>query len=78
MRITYDPEVDALYIRFRETTATTRELGDGIAVDYDEDGHLAGIELLDARARVGGPDPFGQITFEEIALARSPSDPTAA
>ncbi|MEN6545016.1 MAG: DUF2283 domain-containing protein, partial [Armatimonadia bacterium] len=33
MKITYDAEVDALYIRFADTTVTTKELGDGIAVD---------------------------------------------
>ncbi|HBW46884.1 TPA: hypothetical protein DEF17_02985, partial [bacterium] len=35
MRITYDSEVDALYIRFVETTVTTNHVAEGIAVDYD-------------------------------------------
>ncbi len=35
MRITYDREVDALYFRFRDTTVTTKHLGEGIAADYD-------------------------------------------
>jgi len=48
MRITYDQNVDALYIRFKETTVTTKHLGEGIAADYDADGLLAGIEVLDA------------------------------
>ena len=61
MRITYDAEVDALYIRFRETTTTSRELGEGIAVDLDAEGRLAGIEVLDAVARLGDTDPFRQI-----------------
>ena len=39
MKITYDREVDALYIRFKETTVTTKQLGDGIAVDYDAANH---------------------------------------
>ena len=30
MRITYDQEVDALYIRFTETTVTTKHLAEGI------------------------------------------------
>ncbi len=41
MRITYDQNVDALYIRFKETTVTTKHLGEGIAADYDADGRLA-------------------------------------
>ena len=68
MRITYDPEVDALYIRFRETTVTTQHLAEGLAADYDADGHLAGIEILDAVKRLGDRDVFRQIVLENIAL----------
>ena len=35
MRITYDREVDALYIRVAETTVTTQHLAEGIAADYE-------------------------------------------
>ncbi len=70
MRITYDAEVDALYIRFRETTVTTKELGEGIAVDLDAEGRLVGIEILDATACLGDTEPFRQITLENIALTR--------
>ena len=38
MRISYDPEVDAMSIVFRETTVTTRHLGEGIAADVDAQG----------------------------------------
>ena len=48
MKITYDREVDALYIRFKETTVTTKHVDDGIALDYDAAHRLAGIEILDA------------------------------
>ena len=58
MRITYDREVDALYIRFKETTVTTKHLAEGIAADYDSEGRLAGIEILDARKRLGDPAAF--------------------
>ena len=33
MRITYDSEVDVLYICFIETTVTTEHVAEGIAVD---------------------------------------------
>ena len=69
MKITYDPEVDALYIRFRETTVTTQHLAEGIAADYDVEGHLAGIEILDVVKRLGGRDIFKQVVLEDIALA---------
>ncbi len=66
MNISYDPEVDALSITFRNTTVTTKELGEGIAVDYDADGHLAGIEVLDACARFGGPETLREVSLEGL------------
>jgi uncharacterized protein YuzE len=70
MRITYDQNVDALYIRFKETTVTTKHLGEGIAADFDADGRLAGIEVLDAVKRLGDPNAFKQVTLEDVATAR--------
>jgi len=71
MKITYDPEVDVLYIRFRETTVTTQHLAEGIAADYDAEGRLAGIEILDAVKRLGDKDIFKQIILEDISLGRA-------
>ena len=70
MKITYDREVDALYIRFKETTVTTKHLAEGIAADYDSNGLLAGIEILDAMKRLGDPLIFKQVILEDIALGR--------
>lgn len=72
MRITYDSEVDALYIRFLEGSVTTQHLAEGIAVDYVADGRLAGIEILDARKRFGDPAVFRRVVLEEIALSAAP------
>jgi uncharacterized protein YuzE len=69
LRITYDSEVDVLYIRFLETTVTTEHLAEGIAADYDAGGRLAGIEILDAMKRLGGRDVFRQVVLEDVALA---------
>jgi len=66
MRITYDPEVDAMSIVFRETTVTTKPLGEGIAADVDADGMLAGIEILDAVRRFGGRDTLRQVVIEGL------------
>ncbi|HEY5867189.1 MAG TPA: DUF2283 domain-containing protein [Candidatus Tectomicrobia bacterium] len=71
MKITYDREVDALHIRFKETTVTTEHLAEGIAADYDADGHLVGIEILDAMQRLGDPTIFRQIILEDVALGRA-------
>lgn len=71
MRITYDPQVDALYIRFEEGTVTTKHLSEGIALDLDSKGRLAGIEILDALKRFGDPTTLKKVTLEEIGLASS-------
>ncbi len=71
MRITYDPEVDALYIRFEETQVTTKHLTEGIAADYDAQGRLAGIEILDAvKRRFADKETLKKVTLEEIGLSR--------
>lgn len=64
MKITYDHEVDALYIRFTDTTVTTKHLEDGIALDYDAANHLAGIEILDAAQRLDNPETLKHALFE--------------
>lgn len=66
MKVSFDREVDALYIRFKETTVTTKHLDDGIALDYDAAGRLAGIEILDAMKRLDDPETFKQLVFEDI------------
>jgi uncharacterized protein YuzE len=66
MKISYDVEVDALSITFRETTVTTKRLAEGIAADYDSKGQLAGIEILDAMKRFGGPETLRQVMLEGI------------
>ena len=68
MRITYDSEVDALYIRFIETTVITNHVAEGIAADYDAEGRIAGIEILDAVKRFGSKDVFKKVTLEDLAL----------
>ncbi len=69
MKIFYDPEADALHISFRDTTVTTQHLAEGIAADYDAEGNLAGIEILDARTRFGGGETLEQVSLEGIAAA---------
>jgi uncharacterized protein YuzE len=50
MRITYDPQVDALYIRFVDepVEVITHRLSEDVAVNYAPDGRIVGIEILDA------------------------------
>jgi YD repeat-containing protein len=66
VKIGYDSEVDALYFQFLETAVTTEHLADGIAADYDGQGRLAGIEVLDALKRFQDPQVLRQIVLENV------------
>jgi len=66
MKMRYDPEVDALSIVFRDTTVTTQELAEGIAAEYDGQGRLVGLEILDAAKRLGDPSIFQQVILEGL------------
>lgn len=69
MKIEYDPEVDALSIVFRDTTVTTKHLAEGIAADYDQEGRLAGLEILDAKARFGDAETFETVELRGVTAA---------
>ena len=66
MKVRYDREVDALSIVFRDTTVTTKELAEGIAGEYDDEGRLVGLEILDAAKRLGDPSVFQQVVLEGV------------
>jgi uncharacterized protein YuzE len=50
MKISYDPEVDAAYIRFKtgRFQVITQRLTEDVAVNYAPDGSVVGIEVLEA------------------------------
>ena len=57
MRIRYDAEVDALYIRLREgKIEESDEIEPGLIADYDRDRKVMGIEILDASEFLGGKE----------------------
>ncbi len=56
MRATYDAEVDVLRLFF--SSAPVEESDEdkpGIILDYDREGNLVGLEVLDASKRVEDP-----------------------
>ena len=54
MRISYDKEVDALYIHLRNVKPSHGvDIEEGVTVDMDAQGHIVGIEVLDAAERLG-------------------------
>ncbi len=50
MKISYDPEVDALYISFKQgpIEVTTIRLSEDVAIDLGLKEEIIGIEILDA------------------------------
>ena len=69
MRITYDPDADVLYIELRPATPDDSvDLEDGVTADLDADGHVIGIEFLDARERLGS-EALATVALEQLPLA---------
>lgn len=72
MKVAYDPQVDALYIRLVEgpVQVTTQRLTEDVAVNYGPDGRIVGIEILDASDYVFGPGQERKVLVENLAAER--------
>ena len=73
MKISYDPEIDALYIRLLEGKHECRcvRLSDEVALNLGPDEKLVGIEILDAREVLGaGKTPA--VLLEGLEAASAP------
>jgi uncharacterized protein YuzE len=56
MKIIYDPEVDVLRILFKDTPISESDEDEsGIIFDFDDQGNVVGLEVLDASQRVDDP-----------------------
>ena len=56
MKITYDPDVDVLRILFHDAPVEeSDEDKPGVILDYDKDGNMVGMEVLNASQRVENP-----------------------
>ena len=56
MKVTYDPEVDVLRILLSDTPIEeSDEDKPGVILDYDKDGNVVGLEILQASKRVANP-----------------------
>lgn len=56
MKVTYDPEVDV--VRIVLSNAPIEESDEdkpGVIIDYDKEGNVVGLEILDASKRMENP-----------------------
>jgi len=53
MKLNYYPDTDSLYIDISEQPSVeSREISEGIVLDYDAEGNLAGIDIDNASRKV--------------------------
>jgi len=53
MKLNYYPETDSLYIDLSERPSVeSREISEGVVLDYDANGNLVGIDIDNASAKV--------------------------
>lgn len=70
MRVLYDPEVDVLTVVLRDNpVAESDEEKPGLILDYDVEGNLVGLEVLEASRRVGNP-----LALEYSVARQGPGD----
>lgn len=58
-KTTYDPEADAFAVYFgpKGATVESAEVAPGVTLDFDADGQVIGIEVLDVRKRMAAREP---------------------
>ena len=65
MRVRVDHAADAVYLNLTDRPIKdSAEVADGIVVDYDDEGRIVGVEILDASKRTDDPEVLKQFSFE--------------
>ncbi|MDY0165965.1 MAG: DUF2283 domain-containing protein [Thermoguttaceae bacterium] len=66
MRLNYYKDTDSLYIDLStKPSAETREISEGVLLDYDADGNIVGIDIDNASRKVD---------LREVSLSKIPAD----
>lgn len=66
MRLHFDPETDALYLRLDESSVVeSEEVHPGVVLDFNERDEVVGIEIL----RVQGRIPLADLTRLQVEVA---------
>lgn len=65
MKLNYHPETDSLYIDLSERPSVeSREVSEGVVLDYDAKGNLVGIDIDNASSKV---------ELKELLLSKLPA-----
>jgi uncharacterized protein YuzE len=66
MKLNYYPETDSLYIDLSEKpSAESREISEGVLLDYDAEGNLVGIDIDNSSTKVH---------LKELTLRKLPAE----
>ena len=66
MKITFDKEADAVYIKFSDGEfASNKKIDDDTIIDLDKKGNILGIELLEVSKRIP-KDFLSSISVENL------------
>jgi uncharacterized protein YuzE len=65
MRLNYYPDTDSLYIDLIDCASVeSREVSEGVVLDYDAEGNLVGIDIDNASKK---------LDFKELILSKLPT-----
>ena len=68
MKIEYSKTADALYVYFREIeVARSEDVQDGVVVDFDDDGQIVGVEILDVSSKLSLAD-LTNVSIENLPV----------
>ena len=63
MKLSYYPETDLLYIDLiGRASAESREVSEGVVLDYDAEGNLVGIDIDNASRKLD----LGELTLKKL------------
>ena len=66
MRLNYYPDTDSLYIDLSpRPSAESREVSEGVLLDYDADGNLVGIDIDNASRKLD----LSEVVTSQIPIA---------
>ena len=68
MKLNYHKDTDSLYIDFSPMPSTdSREISEGIVLDYDANGHVTGIDI---------DNGSNNVDFDQVVLNKLPTEAT--